>query len=289
VKSIVVGLMLTAILAFPAAAEQKPVSGGYDRHVQLVPYNALNVVRVVSSPTNSTEVIFSAGERIVQIAVGDSDGWLSQPEGNLLFIKPLLLNPPTNMQVVTTNAAGTTRSYQFHLVSQKAEDNGESAAIYAVTFSYPDDELAMARIKSQIAQVQVAVAATREAQSDAEKKLADAWKDGPRNWRYVAQGSKQIEPAEVSDNGRQTAFRFPGNIRVPTIYAIAPDGSEYIVPYTMIGDEAVVQVAAASFILRDGQEALRILNQGFDPVGQNPRHETGTPDLKRVVKGGVNE
>jgi len=93
-----------------------------------------------------------------------------------------------------------------------------------------------------------------------------------------------VEPAEVSDNGRQTAFRFPGNRRVPTIYAAAPDGSETIVAYTMAGDTAVVQTTARMFTLRDGQEALRIVNQGFDPVGRNPGTGTGTPDLSRTVR-----
>ena len=93
-----------------------------------------------------------------------------------------------------------------------------------------------------------------------------------------------MEPAEVSDNGRQTAFRFPGNRRVPTIYAAAPDGSETIVAYTMYSDTAVVQTTARLFTLRDGQEALRIVNQGFDPVGRNPGTGTGTPDLSRTVR-----
>jgi type IV secretion system protein VirB9 len=93
-----------------------------------------------------------------------------------------------------------------------------------------------------------------------------------------------IEPTEVSDNGRQTAFRFPGNMRVPTIYTAAPDGSEMIVPYTMVGDTVVVQTTARIFTLRDGQKVLRVINQGFDPVGRNPGTGTGTPDLARTVR-----
>ncbi len=75
-------------------------------------------------------------------------------------------------------------------------------------------------------------------------------------------------------------------MRVPTIYTAAPDGSEMIVPYTMIGDMAVVQTTARIFTLRDGQEVLRIINQGFDPVGRNPGTGTGTPDLTRTIRSG---
>ena len=93
-----------------------------------------------------------------------------------------------------------------------------------------------------------------------------------------------LEPTEVSDNGRQTAFRFPGNMRIPTIYTLAPDGSETIVPYTIINELAVVQTTARQFVLRDGQEVISVLNQGFDPIGRNAGTGTGTPDLARTVR-----
>lgn len=269
--------MVAAMLATPALAEQSPRSGGYDAHVALVAYNPLNVVRVVGSPTNSTQIIFAPGETVTQVAIGDDDGWLSQPAGNLLFISPTDVRRDTNMQVVTRVADGGNRSYQFRLVSAARGQEGETEALYAVTFTYPADQAAARRAARARAQT----AATEQA---AETQLASAWTHGPRNWRYVAQGSQMIEPIEVSDNGRQTAFRFPGNMRVPTIYVAAPDGTETIVPYTMMGEMAVVQTVARIFTLRDGQEVLRVVNQGFDPVGRNPGTGTGTAGLTRTVR-----
>ncbi|KND61524.1 Outer membrane and periplasm component of type IV secretion of T-DNA complex [Candidatus Burkholderia verschuerenii] len=181
------------------------------------------------------------------------------------------------MTVVTKTAYGGNRSYQFRLLASKRADDGASTAIFALSFNYPDDD----RRARELAQQRANAAAAEQA---SENRLANAWAEGPRNWRYVAQGSEQIQPTEVSDNGRQTAFRFPGNMRVPTIYTAAPDGSETIVPYTMINDMAVVQTTARIFTLRDGQEVLRIINQDFDPVGRNPG--TGTPDLSRTVRSG---
>lgn len=262
---------LMALLASSAQAEIAPRSAGYDPHVQLVTYNALNVVRVVGSPTHSTQIIFGAGEEITQVSIGDETAWLPQPVDNLLFLKPLALKAPTNMQVVTRRANAPSRSYQFRLVSARR------GAIFSVSFKYPDDE---EKARADLAEKQAAAAAEKAAHAQ----LADSWADGSRNWRYVAQGSSLIEPAEVSDNGRQTAFRFPGNARVPTIYTAAPDGSETIVPYTMVGDRAVVQTAARSFILRDGKEVLRIINQGFDPASHNPGTGTGLPDLSRTLR-----
>lgn len=273
-----VAVAAALVVTCPGYAEQSPRPGGYDPHVHLVAYNRMNVVRIVGSPTNSTEITFAPGETITQVAIGDAECWLAQPAGNLLFIKPTEVRLPTNMQVVTRTPAGDTRSYQFHLIAAQRSPEQGTRAMFAVTFTYPGDERA-----ARGAERARAEAAAREREAEAE--LSSAWAIGPRNWRYVAQGSRQIEPAEVSDNGRQTAFRFPGNMRVPAIYTVAPDGSETIVPHTMIGDEAVIQTTAGMFILRDGQEVLRIVNQGFDPVGRNPGTGTGTPDLTRTIRG----
>ena len=266
-------LGMATLLGLPVWAEQSPRPGGYDEHIELVAYNPLNVVVVHASPTSSTEVIFAPAEEITQIAIGDADSWLAQPAGNLLFIKPTALKISTNMTVVTRTPVGGNRSYQFRLVGVKRDPDGRSPAIFALSFTYPDDEKASRDAERANA-----------AERAEEQKLAYAWAIGPRNWHYVAQGSALIEPTEVSDNGRQTAFRFPMNMRIPTIYTAAPDGQETIVPYTMSGDVAVVQTVARSFTLRDGQEALRIVNQAFDPVGLNPGTGTGLPDVARGIK-----
>ncbi|MDD1453337.1 hypothetical protein NHF48_024085 [Sphingomonas sp. H160509] len=55
-------------------------------------------------------------------------------------------------------------------------------------------------------------------------------------------------------------------------------------PYTIINELAVVQTTARQFVLRDGQEVISVLNQGFDPIGRNAGTGTGTPDLARTVR-----
>ena len=271
-------VLAAAVMACTARAELSPLPAGFDPHVQRVAYNPLNVVRVVGSPTNSTQIIFKASEEITQVAIGNADAWLAQPAGNLLFIKPIGITPSTNMQVVTKRPEGASRSYQFRLVASRRGESGASATVYAVRFTYPADEE-----KERAARA--AEQSTSALQKTATARLTQAWAESPRNWRYVAKGSTAIEPREVSDNGRQTAFRFPGAMRIPTIYAAAPDGSETIVPYTMVGDEAVVQTTGRSFTLRDGQEVLLVVNHGLDPVGRNPGTGTGSPDIIRTVKG----
>ena len=272
--------LTVGLAAVPAVAEQVPRSGGHDPRVQVIAHNPMNVVRIVGCPTTSPQITFGPGEEITQVAIGDADAWLAQPAGHMLFLKPTAAGPATNAQVVTRRPDGTVRSYQLRLVAtgQGEDSSGDGAAMYAVHFRYPEDERA-----ARAARKAQAAALARE--RDAQAHLEGAWAEGPRNWRYVAQGSVAVEPAEVSDNGRQTAFRFPGNRRVPVLYAVAPDGSETIVPYTMAGDVAVVQTTARAFVLRDGREVLRVVNRGFDPAGRDPGTGTGTAAVTRTVRG----
>lgn len=270
-------LLALGVAATPARADQIPRSAGAHPNVRMVAYNPFNVVRVPASPTNSTQLIFAADEEITQVSVGDDAAWLVEPTGNMLFVKPIGVRPSTNAQVVTRRPDGSRRSYQLRLVPVARGEDGASPAIYALTFTYPGDAAAA---RSAAASREAAAAFERVAH----QRMALSWAEGPRNWRYVAQGSVMLEPVSVSDNGRVTAFRFPGNMRLPTIYTLAPDGSETVVPYQQVGEMTVVQTTAQQFILRDGREVLRIVNQGFDPVGRNPGTGTGTPDVARQVR-----
>lgn len=276
----IVGLVLVAscFLAAPAFAVQDPHAGRYDARVRTVAYNPANVVRVIGGTFASTEIIFAVGETITQVAIGDADGWLAQPAGNLLFLKPTEVRAPTNAQVVTRRQDGSFRSYQFELVAHAGTlQQPAEGAQFAITFVYPED----AR--------QAAMAARSKAAANAGEQLAQARLAvdlfyGPRNWRYTAQGASSIQPLEVSDNGRLTAFRFPGNQALPTIYTVAPDGQETIVPYVMRDDLAVVSVTAREFRLRYGNDVLRVFNLAFDPIGQNPGTGTTTPEVQRSVR-----
>ena len=265
-------------LGSPALAVQDPQAGRYDARVRTVPYNPMNVVRIIGGTFNSTQVIFAADETITQVAIGDSEAWLAQPAGNLLFIKPAEARAPTNMQVVTKRPDGSVRSYQFELVARNAmADQPAAGAVFAIAFTYPED----ARQAAVANRERNAAVADEQA---AQARLAVDFLSGPRNWRYAAQGSTKIEPTEVSDNGRVTAFRFPGNSPVPTIYSIAADGQESIVPYTMRDELAVVSVTAAEFRLRLGDEVIRVFNRGYDPTGISFATGTTAPDVVRHVR-----
>jgi type IV secretion system protein VirB9 len=236
------------------------------------------VVRVVGGTLSSTQIIFAPTETVTQVAIGDSEAWLAQPAGNLLFLKPTEVRANTNAQVVTRRANGSFRSYQFELVAHAATSTQPAEdAQFAIAFTYPGD-------------VRAAAAETRRKQeveaSDrlAQQHLSLGMLDGPQNWKYVARGSYAIQPAEVSDNGRITAFRFPRNQTLPTIYTVAADGQETIVPYTTSGDMVLVETTAREFHLRQGKETLFIYNLAFNPYGWNTGTGTMAADVTRMIR-----
>lgn len=290
-KSMVVALAVLA--AAPAWAAQDPRPGRLDGRVRTVAYSAMNVTRVQAKALISTQITFATTETVTQVAVGDSEAWTVAPVGNMLFIKPIEVRQPTNMQVVTQRKDGTLRSYQFELIARPAPSiaPGQVASLdgvvpavdvqtpFAVQFVYPDDARKEAAEKR-------AAATASNTQALAETRLSVDYFYGPRNWRYTAQGSTAIEPAEVSDNGRLTAMRFPGSAALPTIYTVAADGQETIVPYTLRADVVVISTTAAEFRVRLGGEVTRIFNKGFNPRGYNPGTGTTSSEIVRSVRGG---
>ncbi len=274
----IAAVLLAGLSTVPASAIQEPQAGRRDPRVRTVVYDEMNVVRVVGTLLASTQVVFAPQEEIAHIAVGDAAAWQVAPAANLLFLKPTELRGPTNMQVVTRRQGGESRSYQFEL---RARDGAVTAdadeAMFKVVFRYPDDVRRAAAARATEERVAAAERVARE-------RLDVDHFYGPRNWRYSAQGSTVIEAAEVSDNGRLTAFRFPANTDIPAIYTVAPDGSEAIASRTVRGGLVLVHATAAQFRLRRGAEVLCIFNHGYDPLAQNPRTGTVTPEVAREVR-----
>jgi len=259
-RSMIPGLFASVALAVPTLAEQNPIPGAHDPRVRYVPYDAINVVKVTASDLRSTLVQFGDDEMVDAVAIGDQTAWSWSKVRNLLFVRPSTAPArPTNMQVVTLRKEGQQRIYQFDLEAGPA-----TSSVFGINFAYPGD-IAEARRKA---------AAEKAAQSEEEttrQRLEVECFYGRRNWAYAAKGSTSIQPAEVSDNGETTAFRFPGNTPQPAIYQMTPDGKEQIATAIRCTDDVVIaHGTAAGWRLRMGGEVVDIWNIGFDPVGQNP-------------------
>jgi len=273
-RSMIPSLIASVALVAPALAEQNPIPGAHDPRVRYVPYDPINVVKVTASDLRSTLLQFGNDETVDVVAIGDQTAWSWSKVRNLLFVKPSTAPArPTNMQVVTLRKEGQQRIYQFDLDAGPA-----SSPVFGINFAYPGD-IAEARRKA---------AADRAAQLEAEKarqRLDVECFYGRRNWAYVAKGSTATQPAEVSDNGETTAFRFPGNTRQPVIYQMTPDGKEQIAATSRCGNDIVIaHGTAAGWRLRMGGEVVDIWNVGFDAVGQNPFTGTTSPEIVRTIR-----
>ena len=101
-------------------------------------------------------------------------------------------------------------------------------------------------------------------------------------WR----GDISLMPRWVWDNGYSTAFVFPGQQRMPSLYDVAPDGKESTASYSVHGDTIIATGTARQWRLRDGDTVMEIFDLSYNPVGSTPGTGTASPLVTRVLKGG---
>lgn len=258
-------------LASPTLAQETP-----DARMREVVYAPGEVYRVAGAFRTATQIVFSAEETIRHAAIGDSVAWEVAAEGSVLFLKPRERHQATNLLVVT-DRAGQARHYAFELV---ARDPGARTSIaYQIRFLYPDDDRARAAAG-------LARAADLAEQGLVSLELQQGAIQGPRNLAYSVQGDVQIQPSEVSDNGRFTILRFPGAQAIPALFEVGEDGSERLVPYDVRGEFVVIHGMARGLRLRRGASVLCIFNDAYDPRGVATPGGTASPTVERAPMGG---
>jgi type IV secretion system protein VirB9 len=292
-KRLVSALLCAAVLASSAWAKEDPVSGQEDARMRTLAYDPDQVVHL-STAVGATHVVgFGAKESVTAVAVTDSKDLKAMPKGSFLFFKSqqtLALQP---VIVLTATEGGKMRRYVFEITTVPAASLAVDAPgiYYSVQFTYPAEDAERQRALTA-AQAARELAATQARQARyqlqlAHQKMEQGARDpfsGDRNWHYIAQGDRSLLPLEVFDNGYSTVFRFPGNVRIPSIFVINPDGKEATPNYAVKGDLVQVDSVARGWCLRDGHTVLAVWNQAFDPVGKNPQTQTTSRNVRRVVK-----
>lgn len=274
-------LVLVAILASAPAAQalEAPKRGPSDPRIKVVDYDPWQVVHVTGVFRTATQILLSEDETILHVALGDATGWDVAAEKNILFVKPKAPRAPTNL-IVTTSRGGGTRNYTFELATRAGSSSRATPdTVFVLRFRYPADEAARATAALS------AEAAALE-RKVLELKLDRAVVEGRRNMAYAVQGASSLQPSEVSDNGRFTVLRFPGNQQVPALYQVEASGTESLVPFDVRGEFVVVHAVVRELHLRRGREVLCIYNQAFEPYGTNPATGTAAGDVERTDKGG---
>jgi type IV secretion system protein VirB9 len=256
--------------------------------MRYVVYDADQVVRLSTAVGATLVVSFASDETVTAVAATDSKDLEAMPRGNYLFFKSRKPLSPQPVIVLTSGEHGV-RRYVFDIstfdTTAMAPDNPN--IYFSVQFTYPVDiaaqraQQAAARAAAWRRSRQKLLAAAEIERVRAE--LSDPF-IGKRNWHYVAQGDRTLLPLEIFDNGYSTVFRFPGNVRIPAIFMLNPDGKEATANYAVNGDLVTVGSVARGWRLRDGNTVLSIWNKAYDPVGDSPDTGTISPDVERVVK-----
>jgi len=264
----------------PLLASETPRPTAQDSRIREVIYSDVQVYRVVGVFRSATQIVFSPGERVEHVALGDTVSWEVAPAENSLFIKPRELAGATNLIVITRSNAGN-RTYTFELSARRGGIGPNAVdTFFKVVFRYPREEAAAA----QAAATQAAYAQAVALQSGAIRSALDlAVLEGKRNLAYSVQGSSAIQPSEITDNGQFTALRFPNQRELPAFFAINPDGSEGIVPFDVRDEFVVIHGVFAQLRLRRGKDVLCVFNEARDFYGRDPKTGTASSVVERTA------
>jgi type IV secretion system protein VirB9 len=264
----------------PALALQEPSPGKLDPRMVTAAYDPAQVFAVHVPQGQTLAINLSANEIATDGFGGDVKSLRAETNGNVVMLwsgdAPV---PPRSMFIRSRSSVdGKTRTYAL-LVDTRPADQ----AALSFTFTYPADDAAARAALWRQAVVDRDQKAT-QAVLDAASGAADS------NVRYVLRGETAADwdllpKREVSDNGTDTHFHFPGAMRVPIIYAVNPDGKEAVVEPTFNSQTSVATVhqLARVFHLRDGDALLCVFNRSFDPIGVRSSTGTISPDVERVA------
>ena len=275
--------VLGAALFAPAllmSATAQPIQPGQrttpDPRLRTVLFAADMVVDVPVRRGQITQIVLGDDEQIVGIPISgkgsncsdETHTWCIAKQGRDLFVKPKSGATSTNLIVVTDRRR---HAFLLHPVE------GAGLTLMRLTVAAP------------MLPRPIFVAASPVLPT-ARELIDERWQAKPlvRNSAYsVATGkdSEDIVPVMVFDDGTQTYFSFPNNRPIPTVFQIAPDGSEEMVNARMDPDDLLVaDRVGRRFVLRLGESVAAIINDAFDLDGVPPKDGTTVPGVARVVK-----
>lgn len=247
-KGIAAMLLASTLVAAPAAAQ--------DPRLEERLYDPTQVVRIQGKVNVQSTIQFGEGEVIENVAIGDSQSWQVTPNrrANLLFVKPLAPRASTNMTVVTNR-----HTYLFDLIASPAN----RTPLYVLTFTYP--------VEVEPAEDEEALASASPGEQPNALEMAAANDDyavlDPTrlNFEWASSGDRALLPERIYDDGTATFLAWPEGTAMPAILVKDHEGTEGPVNFAVRGDTIVLDVVPHEIILRSGDNAALLVNQG--PVG----------------------
>jgi type IV secretion system protein VirB9 len=206
-----------------------PTTG--DAHIQSITYDPQEVVLLHVAPGFATTVVFSPGERIETVTVGDSSGWQIQvnKRADQLVVKPTGVPAGTNLTVVSDQ-----RTYSFTLSALTPE---AGVAPYLVRFSYPAPTTS--DVPADSAAIPSAV--------------------------YQLRGARKIRPTAISDDGHFTYIEWLPDAPMPAVYTEPEAKSLALVNGTVRDGVYVIEGVFTKLVFLRGKERAEATRQVEGP------------------------
>jgi type IV secretion system protein VirB9 len=273
------GLVVAAALATSASALEVPHPGLQDSRIRTIAYSPNQVVDLYAAVGATLTIQFGDDESIAEVALSDTADLKHAHAANILWLKATTKMDSQPISVRTLKTDGTSRLYTFQW---QTRDGGNTAptpnGFYVVRFIYPLDTMKAQQAADKKAEDAADVARASQ--------LLKTTSETTINRRYVGQGDRALEPA-IWDDGNSTFLRFAGNMRVPTIYVLNPDGKEAVAPYTVEGEIVTLHQTSRGIRLRDGDLVLCIWNEGWNSYGHPTGTGTTSPVVQRTITDGA--
>ncbi|MEZ5691516.1 MAG: P-type conjugative transfer protein VirB9 [Rickettsiales bacterium] len=223
-----------------AASTSRPLP--VDHRVHTISYQPDQVYKWSGYYRYQSAIEFEPGEKIETISMGDSTGWMLNPSGHRLFLKPIAQDATTNMTLITDR-----RVYLFELHAKETDNINDPDMVFVMRFKYNNSGNNTFGNYNYLDSVP---------EPDFENE-PDKY-----NANYTISGSEFIAPIRIFDDGEFTYFEFRDkNAEVPAFFWVDDENNESIINYRTRGDYIVVERVSGRFTLRHGKEIVCVFNE----------------------------
>jgi len=234
-----------------ASAAIEPDESNFINAIQIYPFTLGALYQVYAAPDQVTDIALQPGEELMSVSAGDTLNWIvgdtvsgsGESEQVHILIKPRAAGRTTNLLITTSM-----RTYHIELQSYR------ETYMAAVSWRYPNDELAIRRDRSRSARARTRQPVERRMQLDR------------LNFRYEIDGDDpHWRPLRAFDDGRKVFIQFPGRLdqgEAPPLFVVGRNGDSQLVNYRVNGSYYIVDRLFAAAELRLGerdQEVVRII------------------------------
>lgn len=230
----------------PSAVPIKPIPGQYGA-VRFV--YGVNQPQLVCAVLQVCDIVFQAGEQVIDVHIGDSTRWEIAPstsgmgakQRTHIIVKPFDVNLKTNLIVNTDR-----RSYYIQLRSHR------NNYMPVVEFTYPEDA------QAKFAAIQRQEIQQREAWTTPKGQYL-----GNLNFEYTVESSDNVRwtPERIYNDGNKTIIEMPETISqtdIPALVVVYKEGGMFssdqtrIVNYRFQNNKYIVDSVPEKIILLAG-------------------------------------